>query len=171
MTPHQILIVALRILAIIWFLHTVGLLVTNLVYLDPLGVDSSGRIAAWLVAVTQLMACALLWLFPAAAASKLLRNKVNPENAATTPLHEWQTMIVIGIGLWALVRVFPDVIYWTSFVTMGGNEGYLQSELTNEHRANILSTIAEVALGFWLLLGGPGFAAFLLRVRTAGLKK
>lgn len=90
MTPHQILIVVIRLLALLWFLYVlsnVGMFIGMAEALWSIGI---GRPLLGVFGLVQLGACVLLWLFPATLASKLLRDGARP-----IPL-EWADRTVAG---------------------------------------------------------------------------
>ena len=44
------------------------------------------------------------------------------------------------------------------------------SDFGPEQKAAMILTVAELAIGIWLLLGAKGIAAAIFKLRTAGLK-
>lgn len=170
MTPHQILIVCIRLVALFWLLSVVSNL--HLVFAS-LNEDSPVTLYAsqvWLFAGLQVAIAAVLWFLPATIAAKLLRA---PRAATEEPpprLVEWQTLGMICIGLWALTRALPEAVYWASFLRMTSDE-YPPIELGPDQKAKIIATAVEIIIACSLLLGAKGIAALLFKLRTAGIEK
>jgi hypothetical protein len=164
--------VCLRLLALIWLLYILGHLyglfaaITN----DPTALISTS--AVWFLALLQLAICGALWFFPATLAVRLLPSiRSEPKTAPPPQLVEWQTLGVICIGLWGLSRAIPDAVYWVTFYNMHLKANYGVSDLNAAQKAGIVTTVAELLIGLWLLFGAKGFAAFLFKARTAGVAK
>jgi hypothetical protein len=171
MTPHQILIVAIRLVAILWFFHAVGHTASILSFVPSARFDESSLpLVWWSLALFELIACAFLWLFPATIARRLLPGRDAPASAPAPVLLEWQTMAVIVIGIWALSQALPDAIYWVTFFGLSYSDGRSLAYLTAGNEADLMALIAKIVVALWLVFGAKGFAAFLFRVRTAGLK-
>jgi hypothetical protein len=171
-SPLQILIVCLRLVALVWVLYTLNHLYGLFAFLVNGPTPSISRSAVWFFALLQLATCGVLWFFPATIARGLLPSlRSEPKVALPAELVDWQTLGVIGIGLWALSRAIPDALYWATFYNVTLSAGYSALDLDAAQKAGIVSTVAELVIGFWLLFGAKGFAAFLFKVRTAGLAK
>jgi hypothetical protein len=171
-TPHQIVVVLLRLLALIWLLftltHMYGLFV---VYDSGEGVGISRPIVLFSAAF-QVFVCFALWFFPSTIAANLLRSEQPAhEPAPTRPLVEWQALGVICIGLWALAQAIPDSIYWLTYYAMLSSSDLSIRDLDPEQKATALSTVAQLAIGLWLVLGAKGLAAAIFRIRAAGISK
>jgi hypothetical protein len=67
-TPHQILIVAIRLLTIFWLFGVLGQIAAAIATLQAMG---TGTLSIWVLAGVQLAICLFLWFFPATIASKL----------------------------------------------------------------------------------------------------
>lgn len=168
MTPHQIIAVFLRLVALVWVLFVVSHLHSLFLYLDHTTYLQINKVVVWVFAAIQIAVCALLWFFPRSIASRLLRSRDAHEPAPAPRLEEWQTLGVICIGLWALMRAIPDAVYWITFYNMTSRSSIPFSDFTAEHKAAMVETVVELILGFWLLFGAKGFAVFLFKARTAG---
>jgi hypothetical protein len=116
-TPHQILVVAVRIFAIVWLLNSIGHLLAILRYSDT-SEPYSWTAISLMWPILELIGCVFLWFFPATLSRRLLRDTSKPEGAPGPKLSEWQSMIVIGVGLWTLSYAVPDVVYW--IIHIGG---------------------------------------------------
>src|SRR6188768_3774422 len=130
-------------------------------YLDSNSGVAISKTTIWLFAFLQIVTCAVLWFFPATIAKKLLPSATDTDlPRSPVALIEWQTLGVICIGIWALTRAIPDAIYWMTFYSMSESVDYSFSILNAEQKASIITTVAELAIGLWLVFGAKGFAAF-----------
>ena len=172
MTPLQIVALGLRLVALIWLLYTFNHLHGLFAYVN----DDSGIVirksVIWLFAFLQIATCAVLWFYPRTIAEKLLPSASTAEQARSpVAMVEWQTLGVICIGIWALSKAIPDAIYWMTYYSMSfgadGDAFYLDAA----QKARVASTVAELGIGLWLVFGARGFAAFLFKLRTAGVSK
>ena len=172
MTPHHVVALCLRLVAIIWLLYTLSHVHSLFMYLNaPPEIAIRGPVV-WLVAFLQIATCAVLWFFPVTIATKLLPSAAAmPERPVPPSLIEWQTLGVICIGLWGLSRAIPDAIYWLTFFNMRVTTEYGSGDLDPEQMASVITTLAEIAISAWLLFGAKGFAAFLFKLRTGGVAK
>jgi hypothetical protein len=164
-TPHQILIVAIRLLAIFWFLGVLAQLPTVLVTMQEMrGVASS----FWLSPLLQLLVCAFLWLFPATLASKLLRSGSEPIPASSVPFSDWRDLLFIVVGVFVLARAVPDAIYW---IALGVASEPLVPDLTFEQKVSVFATVLELVIGVALTLGAKGVGNSIERLRRAGQQR
>jgi hypothetical protein len=172
MTPIQIVAVCLRLLAVIWFLYILGHTYTLMSVWRVGSAEVMDRAFLWFTIGLQLIICVLLWFFPATIARKLLPAAADSgETRSPVALVEWQTLGVICIGVWALTRAVPDVFYWVTFYAMSISANYGDYDVPLDQKAGIFSTLAELAVGFWLVFGAKGFAALLFKIRTGGVSK
>lgn len=163
MTPHQILIVGIRLLVIFWFLSLLGQAGAVLTPLQGMDVSAT----PFLISMgLQLVAIVALWLFPATLASKLLRAGNVPVQASAVAFDEWRDLLLVGVGIFVLARAIPDVIYWALMV--GASEASF-SGFTIEQKANVLVSVIELAIGLILTLGAAGIAALIQKGRRAGV--
>ena len=169
MTPQQILIVAIRLFAIVWFLTSISHVIAALRLLEGSGPDG---LVALVVAipVLELLVCVFLWFFPATLSRRLLKDGDKPVESPGPQLMEWQGIAVVAIGLWTLSYAIPDAVYWVIYVGNYYQQGADLSYVTEDRWAQFIATAVQVAIGIWLLLGGRNFAAFLFQIRGAGLR-
>jgi hypothetical protein len=170
MTPHQILIVALRIGAVLWFLHGLSHATNAAMYaIDP---DTEAQFKAIVIslAVLELFASFVMWAFPATIARWLLPSGETGIIVTGPDLTEWQTLGVILIGLLVLADAIPEALWWV--VNFAGFDwkwlGHVNPFLASA--PNLVAAAVKLLIGFWLLFGANGLVAFLFRVRTAGLR-
>lgn len=162
MTPHQILIVAIRLLAIFWFLGVLAQLPTVVITMQEMGGVAS---SFWLSPLLQVLICAFLWLFPAALASKLLRPGSEPIPAGSVPFSDWRDLLFVVAGVFVIARAVPDAIYW---IALGGASEPLAPDLTFEQKISAFATVLELVIGVALTLGAEGVGNSIARLRRAG---
>ncbi len=165
MTPHQVVAVGLRLIAILWVFHSIGQFIGLLSSDDPDGWPLMGFFT-----VVQFGLCALLWFFPASIATKLLPSAKDEVVSAGPPgPQDWLAVGTIGIGIWLLSGAIPDAFYWSIFVGMNPFGGF--STLDADGKAAVITTGFQNLLGVWLIVGGKGLAALLWKARTGGAAK
>lgn len=162
MTPHQILIVAIRLLAIFWFLGVLAQLPTLVVTIREMGSVNS---SFWLSPLLQFLVCAFLWLFPATVASKLLRSDGDSIAAGSVPFSRWRDLLFIVAGVFVLARAIPNLTYW--FILALASEPSVP-DLSFEQKVGIFATALEVAIGVVLTLGANGIGSSIERLRRVG---
>jgi len=172
MTPLQIVALGLRLVALIWLLYTLNHLHGLFAYVNNDSRIVITKSVIWLFAFLQIATCAVLWFFPMTIAARLLPSaSANEQTRSPVALVEWQTLGVICIGIWALSKAIPDAIYWITYYSMSfgadGDAFYLDAD----QMGRVASTVAELGIGLWLVFGARGFAAFVFKLRTAGVSK
>lgn len=163
MTPHQILIVGIRLLVIFWFLSLLGQAGVILNTIQNMDVSAP----PFLITLgLQLVVLIVLWLFPATLASKLLRAGKVPVQASAVTFDEWRDLIFVGVGILVLTRAIPDVIYWAILASAPESSS---PSFTLEQKANALASLLELAMGLVLTLGAAGIAALIQKGRRTGI--
>jgi hypothetical protein len=170
MTPHQILIVALRVGAVLWFLHALSHAATTVTLATDPDVESTHALLIFSFAALELIACIFMWAFPATIAAWLLPSGGTKSAVPGPSLPEWQTLGVILVGLLVLAEAIPGAVYWIVDVATLNRPFSIQDYFSSYFAASTISTAVKLIIGFWLLLGGRGIAAVLFRIRTAGLR-
>jgi len=169
MVPHQIVAVCMRILAVVWLLQVFGH-IAGLIQTMEQGNTSWAFVAV--SAATQLGACALLWLFPFSIANKLLPTPGAVKDERPVSAVEWQVLAFVGVGLWVLAQALPDALYWVTLShMMSQSDLTVGSSLSADQKASIVATVAELAIGTYLLLGSKGLAAFVHGLRGTRLER
>ena len=112
-----------------------------------------------------LALCAVLWFFPLTIARKLL--PVMKQPVSGSPMTE-QVALSVGltlIGMWVLATAIPDTAYWTTIFLMTRKleSGYFG--WGHESIANVVATIAQLALAVWLIFGSSGIGRLIERYR------
>lgn len=173
MKPQQIVATCLRLLAIVWLLyvlmHARGLVT---VITSDMGIAPNKSLLVGVV-VLQLVACAVLWLFPMTIAATLLPLGARGDAAPSEPARfvEWQTLGIICIGLWGLVISFPSLMFWITMAVFSTGEHEYSSGLDPEQKARVVEVVVQTALSLWLVFGAKGLAALLFKIRTGGISK
>jgi hypothetical protein len=168
MTPHQIVVVCLRLLAVAWLLTLIGSLYPQFAFSDP-GFEEM-RVPLLIYFFLQLIPCVVLWFFPATLATKLLPSPKNEVvSAVPTGMSDWATLGFLLIGVWGLSSAVPNALYWIVFIR--ANENIEFAGLSRESVAGIVATGARLAISLWLVLGAKGIGAILWKIRTGGIAK
>jgi hypothetical protein len=164
MTPHQILIVGIRLLVILWLLNIFGQVASGLAAAVHVGEELMlwARLT-WVSIGIQVAVCALLWFFPATLASKLLRGGDVPVVSASIPFSEWRDLCFVTVGIFVLASAIPNMIYWVVFV---GSVEPFGPDLDPEQKAIAFSNLFELLIGLALTLGARKFGTFLQRARS-----
>lgn len=114
-----------------------------------------------------ILVAALLWLFPMTIAAKLTPRIHPAEASSKLSSPELVAAAFPILGLWVLASAIPDTFYWTTLVYLIKNADLGRTELSPQDIASIVSTIFELIIGFWLLLGSKGVVALIKRIRYA----
>ncbi len=171
MSPHQILTVCIRLVAIVWLLYTISHLDSLFAYLNEGSQLQLDKTTVLIFASLQGAACAVLWLFPRSIAAKLLPGRDTNATPAPSSPFDWQTLGVICVGIWELTRAIPDAAYWITFYNIMATSSNLGlSYFSAEQKAGMIATIAELGIGLWLVLGAKGLTSILVRIRTSNLR-
>jgi hypothetical protein len=165
--PRLIVALGLRLVALVWLLYTLSHLYGLFAYWDPNFTDFAGKPVVWLFVFFQIAICGVLWFFPSTIADKLIPSAARAgEEPIPARLEDWQAIGVLCIGLWSLSIAIPDVVYWLTFLYMSGSAG-----LDPSHLANLLATVIQLVISFWLVFGARALALFLFKIRTGGVSK
>ena len=163
MQKEQIVGLAVRLFAIVLVIYTIRYGSSLLPMTRPPGNVSFLLIAGFTVPL--LLAALLLWMFPLIIVGTIL-----PEiktSGSSVPLEAGEIQIVAFsiLGLWVLSTTVPDIFYWSTFVYLAKG---IKFSLTPEQVGNIVATVIELIIGFWLLFGAKGLRGLLRRVRISG---
>lgn len=163
MTPHQILIVGIRLLVIFWVLSLLGQAGVLLNTIQNMDVSARPFLITFGL---QLVAIVLLWLFPATLASKLLRAGNVPVQTSAVAFDEWRDLVFVGAGIFVLTRAIPDFIYWTILATAPETSF---PDFSFEQKTDAFVSLLELGIGLLLTLGAKGVAALIQKTRSAGV--
>ena len=160
MTPHQILIVGIRLLVIFWLFVILGQFAAAVASFERMG----GAIAPiWIWSIIQFMVCVFLWLFPATLASRLLKSGDSPVSVTSTSFDEWRDLLFVTVGIFVLARAIPSVLY---FVILASVSGPIEPAFTLEQKVNAFAGVVELLIGVGLVFGAGGLAALIHRLRS-----
>jgi hypothetical protein len=170
MSPHQILTVCIRLVAIVWLLFTISHIDSLFAYLNEGSRLQLDKTSVYFFASLQVAACVVLWMFPRSVAAKLLPGPDSNTSPSPSSTIEWQFLGVMCVGIWELSRAIPDAAYWITFYNIMATSSNLGlSYFSAEQKAGMIATIAELGIGFWLVLGAKGFTSILFKIRTSDL--
>lgn len=162
MTPHQILIVGIRLLVIFWFFSILGQAGALVATVQNAAVSSTPFLISLGV---QIVASVLLWLFPATFARKLLRASNVPVQTGAVVSDEWRDLVFVGVGIFVLARALPDIIYWVILAAAPDTN----SDFTLDQKAGVFASIVELAIGLVLTLGASAIGALVQKGRRVGV--
>ena len=159
MTPRQIVIVTVRLLAIWLGIDVLRALPTF--FISGITVTPGYNYTMFSVALTGVVVLAL-WFFPTAIAGKILPSTATESSHSTAP-DTWFAMGCSLIGLWILATTIPRLII----------DIYLRNHMTGVDASSsmVRSTVYEVSealIALWLILGGKGFRKLFWWVQYAG---
>jgi len=161
MSPHQIIAVAARLLAI-WLIVTAVMTVPD-VYAQLLQLEFSrteSLVILFVVGILMLGVIWLVWRFPLSIANKLLDSRARRLAEPASP-DLWLAVGCSLIGLWLITSHVPSLV---QLLTMWSSDYqhsmvYLAYDLTG------------IALGAWLVLGARGFRKLFWWARNAGYRQ
>jgi len=162
MSPHQIIAVTMRLIAVWMVIHLPGQ-VYGFVDSDAKLNDPILRWLAFGVALVEITLIFVLWVFPNAIARKLLGPSVSE---ISTPLtaDTWLQMGCALIGLWLLATSMPALLLDT-FLLSTANP--IDDAASLRHSA--FYYFAEVVIAVWLVLGATGFRQLFWWAKNAGI--
>jgi len=163
MTPHQILIVAIRLLVIFWFFSILGQAGALLTTIQNMAVSSTPFVISLAV---QIVAIVLLWLFPSTLAAKLLRAGNVPVQTSAVAFDEWRDLVFVGVGIFVLARAIPDVIYWAILAVVPESNS---ASFTFEQKAGAFTSLVQLTIGLTLTLGASAIASLIQKGRRVGV--
>lgn len=167
MPKEQVVGIAVRLFAIFLALETIRYASSLLPYAasPPPNNISLGFIATLLF--FPLLAAFLLWRFPLAVATNLIPDIKKQEQHSSLGANDIQVIAFSVMGLWVLTTAIRDIFYWVTFVYQIKNSGLGNPTLSPENVGNIVSTVVELVIGFWLLFGSKGLVGIIRRARQA----
>jgi hypothetical protein len=162
-TPHQILIVGIRLLVIFWSLSVLGQMAAAVATFEQMG---AATLPIWISVGIQSLACVFLWFFPATLASKLLRGGNSPISPGSASFAEWRDLLFVTVGIFVLARAIPNALY---FAILAGASEPFSPDFTLEQKVNTFAAALELLIGLGLVFGASGLGSFLQRLRSAGV--
>ena len=161
MSPHQIIAVAVRLLAI-WLFALIAMNVPYYFLNTPLQGESDS-IAAFIVGAVLIVFVALmLWKFPLTVARKLISTESQASDTERQP-DMWLAMGCALMGLWMIVSVIPAFIQSLVVARSEFGGGY------SDHLSIWLGLyLPKTLIGLWLVFGAKGFRKLFWWARSAG---
>ena len=168
MTKEQIVGLGVRLFAIFLALYTLRQAPGLMAFAKMSPPDYA---TLWVVAVLTiifLLVAILLWCLPLTVARKLIPKVERKKKAGALSISEIQVMAYSVVGLWVLTTAISDAVHWTVFVyrVKSMDAGYVQ--LSPQNIGDIVATVVELVIGFWLLFGAKGLIGIIRRARQAG---
>ena len=165
MSPKQILIVAIRLVALIGIVQTLGSIATIFVQTESM-YDSKQISSVLMLYGLYLIAWLLLWCFPAAIANRLLPEHLQTVQEAPKHRAPWLTTGIVLIGIYTVFQAIPDLIYQFSlylFVQSIAIDTHTSvwADLGAQNQAGILANIAQLFIGIFLLFGAPKLSSWM----------
>ena len=164
MTPHQIVAVALRLVAI-WL----GMQALGYVAWFFWGKGSQPPDYAYLTFMLALNVVIIpaLWFFPRTIAWKLLpSDDVQPRPPVTADT--WLALGCTLIGLWTLTTTVPQIVYHLLVLNSMLSEGDRSWSWVHW---SLLHDVVQLAIAAWLVLGAKGVGKIFQWAQYAGTRK
>lgn len=168
MRKEQIVGIAVRLFAIFLALYTVryaSFLFPRATLPPP---NNVSFLFIFVLALFPILAALLLWFFPLTVAAKIIPDIKAKEKVASLGAAEIEVVAFSVMGLWVLTGAIPGTLNWVTFFAIWlANYGAGTLELSPDNIANIIDTIVELIIGFWLLLGSRGLLGIIRHLRQA----
>lgn len=162
MSPHHVVVVALRLFAVWLVAHVPGQVYEFFAEDRKLG-DPTLRLVALCVGVVELIVILGLWIFPSTIARRLLGNAA-AEPATPSAADTWLRMGCALLGLWLVCTALPGLLLDVRalFVAQYGDD-------TSSIWRTVFYYLSEIAIAIWLILGAAGFRQVVWWARNAGI--
>lgn len=169
MRKEQIIGLAVRLFAVFLAVYTIryasGLLPR--VALQP--PNNVSLLYIFSVALFPILAAVLLWFFPLSVAAKIIPETKSKKQVTSLSPAEIEVVAFSVMGLWVLAGAIPDTLNWATYFALWlANHEAFNLELTPDNIGNMVGTIAELVIGFWLMFGSHGLLVIIRRARHAG---
>jgi hypothetical protein len=115
--------------------------------------------------IPLLLAALLMWIFPLTIAGTILPKIKTSGRSVPLRVNEIQVVAFSILGLWVLSTAVPDIFYWSTFVYLAKGINF---SLKPEHIGNVVATVIELIIGFWLLFGARGLRGLVRLTRSSG---
>ena len=154
MNAHQILSVAVRLIAIWLFLYALSNITGTYIQTSKLGAANALQPILWSLGLIVLI-CSLLWIFPSFIARKILPHISTPEEK-TASFDDWFSLGCSLIGVWVLAKAIPALVsYWlTNYLS---KLTYGSVYLEDPNRSLLIAfNVLHIIFGIWLFMGARG---------------
>lgn len=167
MSREDIVAIASRLFAVFLLVTILRSFPGAAALLAPQGEPPS--FAIWAVVAVVFSAgaaiCAIVWFFPLTIARRLLPVMKEPRSEKGMSASIALAVGLTLLGVWMLASAVPDAIYWAVrylLIRRIEVENYLWGP---DELASVVTTIAELALALWLVLGSSGVRRLIYRYR------
>lgn len=167
MQKEEVVGIAVRLFAIFLFLYTLRYVSGLLPLAAAPPPNNVSLMFIFLLGLFPILAAVLLWFFPLTVAGRIIPNIKSKTSTSKLSAGEIEVVAFSVMGLWVLTFAIPDTFYWVTFVLLLKNVEVGNVHLTPDNIASIVTTIVELAIGFWLLFGSRGVFAIVRRFRQA----
>jgi hypothetical protein len=165
---EQIVGIAVRLFAVFLTIYVLRHASGLIPYLADSSSYPISALFLFLIVLFPLLAAMLLWLFPLTVAAKLIPDINAKEASKTSGSGEWEVVAFSVLGLWVLTSAIPDAFHWATFVYVLNSSEMGRMALSPDNIGNIVATVVELVVGFWLLFGSKGLIGLVRYLRYAG---
>lgn len=136
---------------------------------------SQGRVvaveSAWILLplILNLLAGSILWRNAEKIAGRMVAgDDTSPQTSATGK--ELQVVAFSALGLYTLLQVIPQIAELAMrYATQSQEEAEVLNHMRGYTSSELASTVVQMALGIWLLLGAASLAQLVQSFRTVGM--
>jgi hypothetical protein len=168
LSKEDIVAIASRIFAIYVVIMAVQSIGALLKMRHAMEMNITDVVPFLLMCALPLLLAVLLWFFPLSIARKLLPVLRDPRPPLSAARQDVEDTVVFVLGLWVLAIATVDIVYWLVFVFRIQNTEAASVPLIPDQVAAIWATVAQTAIGLWLVFGARGLLGALRRLRYAG---
>jgi hypothetical protein len=162
MTPQQVIGIAIRIVAIFFWISSLSYISTLLASLYSTLPESKNIVhASILGGFTFIFTGLTLWIFPMAIAHKLLPRTHYDNLLTALPAREYARMGCALVGLWLFAKASASLAWFVLRAYLVFDGGSVFSNLTLENKAELLVSIFELGLSVLLIAKSSDFAKFV----------
>jgi hypothetical protein len=156
--------IAVRLFAIFLGVYSLRFMSTMIPFAATSDSDSVTLNYVLILGAFPLLAAALLWRFPLTVATLLLPASTEQTEATALNANDMEVAGFSIVGLWVLASAIPDLFYWVTYAYaithVDSGVGWLPDQI-----GGAVSTVIELGVGFWLLLGSGGLLKMISRIR------
>lgn len=168
MNKEQIVGLVIRLFAVFLVVYSLRLMSSLFTFATVEPIDYISSAIIFLFGFSPILIAIILWRFPLAIASKLIPKPTETKHTSAWGETEIQIVAFSTLGLWVLSSAIPNAFYWVTLVNRIKSVSFGNTSLSPENVAGIVSTITQIILGFWLLMGSKGIVGLVRKLRHAG---
>lgn len=166
MSREDIVAIAVRLFAIFLAIYVLRTLSGFVQFTSEMTFDAKAIIASVAMVGAMAGAVVLLWFFPLSVARKLLPVMKEPRSESNAGVDTLFALGLILMGLWLLANAIIDGFYWASLLLAMRAAGMMHLELVPEQKAAIFTTVVEMVVAVFLILGSTGIRNTIYRLRN-----